>query len=226
MTHGVWHDLIHASAAVVLAGGGGLLLGMAVLDRRRRRATPQPPRVGLVQPLAPPAPPDTALAVLIATLSVAAAVIHLAAAPGHAAVLGAAAWGFVAVAVCQAAWALAWGISATRTVALVGIVGNLAVVGGWAWSRLVGLPLGALAGRPEPIGPPDAAATLFELLLIGLLAAGLGGTGDRVARRLRDASSAATIAVVPAVGLVFLATTLAVSLALGHAHPAGAHGTP
>jgi hypothetical protein len=43
-------------------------------------------------------------------------------------------------------------------------IGSLAVVGIWLVSRSVGLPIGPWAGRPEPFGISDVAASLDELL--------------------------------------------------------------
>jgi hypothetical protein len=219
MTHGAWHDLVHLAAAVALVGGGGILVGLSWIARSRSRPGPAPDPSGMPVPAAVPG------AVLVATLSLAAAAIHLAAAPAHIEDLGLAGWSFVGIAGFQAAWALAWGIERSQTAALVGIVGNLAVVAVWLVSRTVGLAVAGLAATPEPIGTPDAAATLFELLLIGALVARRSGHIDALERRIGDARSVATIAVVPAIGTVFLVTTLAVSLALDHSHATGGdHG--
>ena len=43
-------------------------------------------------------------------------------------------------------------------------IGSLAVVGIWLVSRSVGLPIGPWAGRPEPFGISDIAASADELL--------------------------------------------------------------
>jgi hypothetical protein len=211
MSHGGWHELLHLAAAVVLVGGGGTLVGLSWIARSRTRPDPS----------GTPVPAAVSGAVLVATLSLAAAAIHLAAAPAHVEELGIAGWGFVGIAAFQAAWALVWGIERSRAAAFVGIVGNLAVVTVWLVSRTVGLGVAGLAGMPEPIRTPDAAATLFELLLIAALVARQSGHVHGLERRIGDARSLATIAVVPAIGTVFLVTTLAVSLALGHSHSAG-----
>ena len=94
-----------------------------------------------------------------------------------------------------------------RTIA-IGIVGNLAIVIAWAWTRTVGLPVGPFAGGAEPIGYPDAASVAFELLLVaGLVARWFGsmpGLGRSAAAR-----SVASVAVVPVLGLVLVLTSLA-----------------
>ncbi len=217
MTHGAWHELLHAAAAVVLVGGGAVFLGLAALGRRDPPGGPRAftPPVPIMAPIAP------VLTLLAATLAVAAGLIHLAAAPVHVAELGPLGWAFVGAALFQGSWALAWAIQPGRGVALVGAAGTIAILAGWAWTRAVGLPVGPLAGIPEPIGVPDAAATLFEVALLGLLLVRCTGSEPRLAAALRHAPAAAPIAVVPAVGIVFLATTLAISQALGHSHAAG-----
>lgn len=55
-----------------------------------------------------------------------------------------------------------------RRLLAVGAAGNLAVVGVWAASRLVGLPFGPEAFEPEGIGFKDVLATLDELGLAAL----------------------------------------------------------
>jgi hypothetical protein len=48
-------------------------------------------------------------------------------------------------------------------------VGSLAVVGIWLVSRSVGLPIGPWAGRPEPFGISDVAASIDELLFAAVV---------------------------------------------------------
>lgn len=158
------------------------------------------------------------LVLVLAGLSAGAAVIHLAAAPAHFAEIGALAVGFVVSAAFQALWAC-WclGDPSRRTLA-IGIAGNLAIVGAWAWTRTVGLPVGEFAGSPEPIGYPDAASVVFEVLLIGGVAARWLDLDLRAARRPL-LTTVASIAVVPAVGLVLVLTSLAtLAIAAGVDH--------
>jgi hypothetical protein len=219
MAHGAGHELLHLAAATVLAVGGGIHVVLAWTARSRR--PPAPSTASGIGQASDSIAVAVAGTVLLATLSLAAAVIHLAATPAHVAELGLLGWGFVAVAAFQAAWALAFAIDPSRFVALAGIAGNLAVLAAWAWSRTVGLPVGPEAGMPEPVGAPDGIAATLELLLVAWLVIGLAGLPQLLARRVRDVRSLATIAVVPAVGLVFLATTLAVALALADDHARG-----
>ena len=167
-------------------------------------------------------------AVILAGFSAGAAVIHLVAAPSHFAEIGDLASGFVVAAAFQALW-IRWLLAgpSQRTIT-IGIVGNLAIVAAWAWSRTVGLPIGELAWVPEPIGYPDAASVAFELLLVGGLV--VGSVVDRLDLDLaitRRASmrAVASVAIVPVLGLVLVLTSLAtVAIASGLDHgPADAH---
>ncbi len=224
MTHDLWHALIHLSAAAVLLGGGGVVLARGWRARRAAADAGAAMPVDGLPPMSMARVVARAATMRAAALSLAAATIHLAAAPAHLAELGLVGWGFVAAAVFQAAWALAYAVNASARVAFVGIAGNAAIVAAWAWSRVEGLPVGALAGVPEPVGVPDAAASLFQVLLVALLVLRASGArlGTPIGRRfVRDPASFAVIAVVPAIGVVFLATTLAVTLALGQGHTPG-----
>ena len=205
MIHDPGHALVESIAAAVLVAGGAIAL---LLAGRARLAG------GSVTLLSEPpvshAPSGSAvhspLAGVVATLSLAAAVIHFAAAPSHVEELGLLGLGFVVAGAFQSAWALAWLIEPSRGVLTLGVAGNLAILAAWGWSRTVGLP-----GLPvEVVAAPDAAASLFEAAIVGLLL---------TRSRFRPVGSAAMIAIVPAVGIVFLVTVLALSSpALGHGH--------
>jgi len=218
VTHDPGHELLEAAAAAILVVGGVILLVLAWHAGRQGGSVTLLPE--------PPESVARAFRALAAALSVGAAAIHFAAAPIHLEELGPIGLGFVVAGTFQAAWALAWLIEGSRGVVRLGVVGNLAVLGAWAWSRTIGLPVGPLAGTPEPIAAPDTAATVFQAILVVLLLAHARGVEGWVVRRVRDAGSAATMALVPAVGLVFVATTLAVTvLANGHGHmPGEGHG--
>jgi hypothetical protein len=221
VTHDAGHALLEAAAAAILVVGGAACF---ILAWRARHPG------GSVTLL--PEPPDSvarAVRVLAAVLSLGAAVIHFAATPVHLEELGIAGLGFVAAGTFQAAWTLAWLIEASRVVGRIGIAGNLGIMAIWGWSRTIGLPVGAVT-IPEPIGAPDAAATVFQVLLIGLVLSRTHGVAMRLPARVPDASAAATTVLIPAIGLVFLATTLAVTVLAdgrGHGHDAGdSHGQP
>ena len=57
----------------------------------------------------------------------------------------------------------------SRTVLVAGIVGNALIIGLWAVTRTVGIPLGPASGEVEAIGVVDTVSKLAELALIGYL---------------------------------------------------------
>jgi hypothetical protein len=93
-------------------------------------------------------------------------------------------------------------------------VGSLAVVGVWIVTRTVGLPIGPWAGRPEPVGVADIAATLDELVLAGVIFATLDPQG-RVGARLRWLNGANCVRV----GSMLIALSLLAALIGNHTHP-------
>jgi hypothetical protein len=221
------HDALELLAALILVIGGAILVAQSL----RMRA------VGS-HPVAAPADPAGAgsgvtptvgrsIALILAGLSGGAAIIHLAAAPGHYAEIGDLATGFVVAAAFQGLW-VRWCLAgpSQRTI-VVGIAGNLAIVAAWAWTRTVGLPIGDLAGMPEPVGFPDGASVAFELALVAGLAGRWLGLHGRAAPSLPAARMLASIAVVPALGLVLVLTSLAtVAIASGLDHGSPAEVSP
>jgi len=71
---------------------------------------------------------------------------------------------FLLSALAQVGLAAAVLFSTQRLTAIVGAVGNLAIVALWVVSRTVGLPIGDDPWHPETVGTADAAATILELL--------------------------------------------------------------
>jgi hypothetical protein len=225
--HGPAHDLLMNAAAALLLGGGGFFIALSIRARRNGAVVDDPP--------VEPTEVGALVTMLAAALAVAGGAVHLAAAPSHIDELGAPGWGFVGATVFQASWALAWAISPTRPVAAWGIAGSLAIAVSWLWSRTMGLPFGPAAGAAEAVGFPDAAATLFEVLLVLLLAARVTDAEKRLRAAVPPVRSLPVIAAVPALGLLVVATSIAVTLALGHTHdadeghtaePAGIAGQP
>jgi hypothetical protein len=216
------HETIEIVAAVLVVIGGAIF---TVLSFRTR-----PARSGPAAFLVPPAPRDAdpatarSLALMMAGLSGGAAVIHLAAAPSHYAELGDLGAGFLVSAAFQAWWALRCLAGPSRRAIDLGIVVNLGIVATWTWTRTVGLPIGEFAGRAEPIGFPDGASVVFELLLLALLVARRLGVEIGLERRVAVRSLVA-VAVVPVLGLVVLLTslaTVAIAEGLDHGAPGGA----
>src|SRR4029078_12456880 len=83
----------------------------------------------------------------------------------------------------QAWWAVRCLGGPSRRVIDLGIVVNLGIVAAWAWTRTVGLPIREVSGPPEPIGLPDGASVVFELLLVALLVARRLGVDVRLEKR-------------------------------------------
>jgi hypothetical protein len=109
--------------------------------------------------------------VLLAALSWVAALIHAVVVPEHWHEYRPYAVCFAVLAAAQAGWSIAVFHDPTLRLLRAGAVLCAGVVAVWAVSRTVGMPVGPEAGSPEPVGAVDAAATLSELAIIGLVAA-------------------------------------------------------
>jgi hypothetical protein len=73
---------------------------------------------------------------------------------------------FVVVALAQLGWVVAVVSTPTRTVYVVGALGNALIVMTWVLSRTSGLPLGPEAGEPEPVGVADVVSTALEVVIV------------------------------------------------------------
>ena len=93
-------------------------------------------------------------------------------------------------------------------------VGSLAVVGIWLVTRTVGLPFGPWAGRAEPLGIADIAATLDELVLAAVIIAMLRPQ-SRLASRMRWLNGANCVRL----GSMLIALSLLAALIGDHTHP-------
>jgi hypothetical protein len=212
----VGHEGIEWIAALILVVGGALLVAIGFRARQVRRGSAAAAR--RTRGAAGGGADSRSVAITLAVLSAGGAAIHLAAAPAHYAEIGDLASGFVVAAIFQAGWIRPCLAGLSRRAAWVGIAGNLAIVLAWAWSRTIGLPAGQVSGTPEPIGLPDGASVAFELVLVAVLVARLAGAGAALGRRV-ELRTAASIAVVPVVGLVLILTSLsAVAIAGGLEH--------
>ncbi|MCU1600272.1 MAG: hypothetical protein JWO22_981 [Frankiales bacterium] len=82
-------------------------------------------------------------------------------------------WAMAAMCVGQLGWCLWVLFAPSARLVEIGVLGNLAVVVLWAWTRLVGLPFGVAGGLRQRIGPWDLTCTLLEvgavLLALGWL---------------------------------------------------------
>jgi hypothetical protein len=132
------------------------------------------------------------LRALVAFTLLGAAVIHAAQAPSHLAEWWAAGVVFVALAAAQAMLGVAAAAGADRRVWRLAQAVSLAVIGLWAISRTVGLPVGPEAGEPEPVGRADLAAVALEAATV-LAATLLAWPGARVARRRPGRSATAAV---------------------------------
>jgi hypothetical protein len=218
------HDTVMLIAAVVLVIGGAVFIAISY---RTRPAPSGSAALAAVQPDGSAPSIRRSLVLIMAGLSAGAAVIHLVAAPHHYAEIGDLAAGFLAAAAFQAWWTVACLSGPSPRATRIGILGNAAIVLAWLYTRTIGLPIGPFAGSAEPVGFPDGASVVFELLVIGSLLARWRGI-DLALSRLGAARTAASIAVVPLVGLVIVMTSLAtVAIATGLDHgsalSAGAH---
>jgi hypothetical protein len=171
------------------------------------------------------------VAVAAALMSAAAAAIHAAVAAPHFREYAPFGLLFAATAFAQAAWAMLMIAAPSARLLAAGAAGNAAIVGAWALSRTVGLPVGPGRWTPEPAAALDVAASTLELgvvaAAIALLAAGrpLAPPGSR---ELRYLAAAAGTAAVVAIG----GAALAHGGGVGHHHPPGqadhghVHGAP
>ena len=145
----------------------------------------------------------------LGALSAGAGVIHLAMAPAHNAST-AEMVGFAAVGWAQIALGLVLAFRPSRPALAAGGGVALVALGAWAWSRTVGLPIGAHAGVPEPIGTADGICVALQLVFVAA-ALGVLAVPDGAGRRVPELASA-----IGAVAVLGLAT-------VGLAAP-GAHG--
>jgi hypothetical protein len=222
------HDTIERIAALILVIGGGLFTALSLRTRPTSPGTvgsvgstpsggTSGPGVGGVALSARTPTAGRSLVLVIAGLSAGAAFIHLVAAPPHYAEIGDIATGFLIAAAFQAVW-IRWCLRGPSTgTILVGIVGNLLLIAAWAWTRTIGLPTDLAAG-PEPVGFPDLASVAFEaLIVIGLVVRRLGV--GRSLGRWPIVREIAAVAVVPAIGLMLVVTSLAtIAIAAGLDH--------
>ena len=168
MDHGGAHELIHWIAALVLVIGGAIFLALAAHQRfgpGRRRGEARGVRRDRPTDV-PAGAVDRSLIVIVASLSLSAAAIHLAAAPHHYAELGDVGAGFLVAGVFQAAWARAALTATTRRTAWIGIIVNLGIVAAWIVSRTVGLPVGPAPWTAEAVGSADLVSTALELVIV------------------------------------------------------------
>jgi hypothetical protein len=121
-----------------------------------------PARVGAIIAPAPYTERQTVL-VLVAALAFIGALIHVGAAVDHWQEYHLYTLVFSCLAALQACWALLILRGATGRVLALGCIMQLGIVGLWAVSRTVGVPLAPTAWAPENIGIADLVETIGEL---------------------------------------------------------------
>jgi hypothetical protein len=209
------HAAVETAAALVLFLGGAVVLVRAWLDRHRggpilRRA------VGVSAGAAV----RRSGRIIVVALSAGAAAIHLAAGPEHVEELGDIGLLFYWAALFQAAIAIALlaGHGSTRVVRIA-ILGNVALVVAWAWTRTAGLPF--VVGGPEPVGIADGVCVLLELATVLILLAWIERLDTWIASLAAPATvrTFATSGLVTVAGVAVLATGIAMAdLGAGHHH--------
>lgn len=158
---------------------------------------------------------------LLAGLMAGAGATHFAMAPSHASAgilepLGFAAAGWFQFAVAAAVVAR----RATRPVLLAAVAGNLALIGLWAWSRLVGLPVGAHPFEPEAVGNIDVLVVGLQVAAIVVALVMLASPG-----LLRLTPVAGGVAAVAVLGLATAAVVSPEAAEHGHGGDGHGHGT-
>lgn len=153
-----------------------------------------------------------------ATLSIAAAAIHLVMVPSHAGELTAEGMGFAITGWFQLLSAVLLLKRPARRLLGPIAAANVAFIAAWVWSRTAGLPFGAHAGQPEIAGFVDLTAVGFEVALLGCCAV---LAVRRSARRV--VTRASRFAILVMVGIVVLATA-AIASPSARDHAAHSHG--
>ena len=160
--------------------------------------------------------------VVLAALSAAAGIIHLAMVPSHWSESVLEGLGFAATGWFQLALAVGLLFRPSGLLLRIGIVANVAFVGVWAISRTWGLPLGEHAGHPHDAGFIDLACVGMELAFVASAVYALWHPGFG---RHWNRARLAVCAIVP-ISVIALATAaLASPSARDHASEShGSHG--
>ena len=151
-----------------------------------------------------------AASVVVALLSIGAAIVHFAVIAQHFDEWWLTGMFFLSIALFQLAWGLLVLIQPSALVYVAGAIANTLIVITWIVSRTTGVPVGPEAGEAEAVSFPDALATAFEVMLIVVLVAlQAERSARRPARHLPPAaaglSGAAVVASLTGLALVILA---------------------
>ncbi|MGH8972646.1 MAG: hypothetical protein ACRD0C_05520 [Acidimicrobiia bacterium] len=156
--------------------------------------------------------------VVVAALLAVAGGLHIAALPSHAQESSPAAAFFLAAGLGQLITAVLLVARPSRATTATVVVGNVAILGVWTMSRLVGVPLGAHQGQPEPVAALDGLATALELVVIAGAVHLARRTGHRGVPRSASWGLVGTMA-----GVWLIAGGLGTALADPHPHVAHDH---
>lgn len=120
------------------------------------------------RPARPPGRRPSLLVLLMAAAALGSTAVHVAVVPEHFAAAVTLGWFFVVLSALQVGYVLVLLVLPVRKVVVAGVLGHLAVVVLWAWTRTVGVPFGL--GPVDRVGPVDLLATGFEVacVLLGL----------------------------------------------------------
>lgn len=149
----------------------------------------------------------------LGVLSLGAAAIHLATLPAH--LRDAAQLGLIygAGGSFGILWAVAWFRRPTRTLASVGIVGNVALVALWVGSRAGALPFVADPGAHAGMGLSEGFAAMFEVALVLGLAARLWRPLELAAESRVLSAQSASLGIAMALVAVLLLTVFGMATA-------------
>ena len=205
------HELAVVLAVGMVAVGGLILLGLGL----RRRLSGGRSGVVLMDATAPRRSVQRAVVGFAALLSLAAAVLHGAAVAGGAGALDADAGILVAATIVQTGFAAGILVSQPRGLVLAGIAVNATLVALWL-AGTIGLASTGLARTGSGSGSgsgsgEEVVAAVFAMLLVATLAWLAYGARSLTDGRARQLRSAISIAAVPSVGVIVLATLLVIS---------------
>ncbi len=173
------------------------------------------PTLDLEPEPAPPADYGTAARVLLAVLLGAAAAIHFAMVPAHAAVWKAEGVAFMVSAWIQVVLAIVVLARPSRRILQLVVGVNLVFVGVWALSRTAGLPAGPNSGTAEAMTIVDLSCVAFEALAAALAAALV--VRPRLGHRLGESALVAA-SVIPVAVIVLTTAVLVSPTASSHTH--------
>jgi hypothetical protein len=155
------HPSLKLGGAMALAGAGvAALLVARPLDRTPDQASGAHARQHSALVAAHP------VVLVLAWLSLAAALVHFAVIQEHFAEFWAYGVFFIVAASGQLAWAVLTVVRPSRLLLLAGAIGNAVVAAAWVVTRTYGTLIGPEASEPAEAGFGDIVTTIFEALIV------------------------------------------------------------